>query len=52
MSQIFRQAESTHHVDQSGQEGDTKVPKAYSLRSTSTPFVVDQHFALQLDEII
>ncbi|CAM3710810.1 hypothetical protein [Polynucleobacter arcticus] len=52
LSQIFRQAESTHHVDQSGQEGDTKVPKAYSLRSTSTPFVVDQHFALQLDEII
>lgn len=52
LSQIFRQPESAHHVDQSGQEGNTKTPKAYSLLSTSTPFVVDQHFALQLDEII
>jgi hypothetical protein len=52
LSQIFRQPESTHHVDQPGQEGNTKVTKTYSLRSTSNPFVVDQHFALQLDEII
>jgi hypothetical protein len=52
LSQIFRQPESAHHVDQPGQEGNTNVPKAYSFRSTSTPFVVDQHFALQLDEIV
>jgi hypothetical protein len=52
LSQIFRQPEAAHHEDQPEQEGNTKIPQAYSLRSKSSPFVVDQHFALQLDEII
>ncbi len=52
LSKIFRQPESKLNLDQSKQNEQTPALKLLSLRSTTSPFVVNNEFALQLDEII
>lgn len=52
LSKIFRQPESKLNLDQSKQNEQTPALKLFSLRSTTSPFVVNNEFALQLDEII
>ena len=52
LSQIFRQPESKLNLAQSKQNEKTPALKQFSLRSTTSPFVVNNEFALQLDEII
>jgi hypothetical protein len=52
LSQIFRQHDSRLNLDQVNQNEQSIARKPFSLRATATPFVVDNKFALQLDEII
>lgn len=52
LSQIFRQPEVRLNSAQSDQNEQTTASKPFSLRSTASPFVVNNPFALQLDEII
>jgi hypothetical protein len=52
LSQILRQHESSLNIGQTDQSGQMTSSKPFSLRSTATPFVVDNKFALQLDEVI
>ena len=52
LSQIFRQSESRPNLTQVDMKEESLVRKPLSLRVTATPFVVDNKFALQLDEVI
>lgn len=52
LSQIFRQQQSRLHLDNSNQNEQAPALKPVSLRTTVSPFVVNNAFALQLDEII
>ncbi len=51
LSQIFRQADGmlNHQTDQNQR---LRVPQVFKLRAKESTFVVDNKFALQLDEII
>ena len=51
-SQIFRQSESRPNLAQIDGKAKSLVHKPLSLRATATPFVVDNKFALKLDEVI
>jgi hypothetical protein len=52
LSQIFRQPESKLTLAQNNQNEQTPALKPFPLRTTTNPFVVNNQFALQLDEII
>ncbi|MBU3575771.1 hypothetical protein [Polynucleobacter sp. UK-Mo-2m-Kol15] len=52
LSQIFRQSESRLNLAQNDLNEQSPVCKPLSLRTTATPFIVDNKFALQLDEVI
>ena len=52
LSQIFRQSESRLNLAQIDTKKESLVRKPLSLRVTRTSFVVDNKFALQLDEVI
>jgi hypothetical protein len=52
LSQIFRQSESRTNLAQIDLNKESLVRKPLSLRVTRTSFVVDNKFALQLDEVI
>jgi hypothetical protein len=52
LSQIFRQPESQLNSAKSNQNEQNPVLKPFSLRAAASPFVVNNQFALQLDEII
>lgn len=52
LSQIFRQHGSKFNLPQTDQNKQSPAKKVFSLRVSETPFVVDNKFALQLDEII
>jgi len=52
LSQIFRQPESSSNISQNDLNEQSPGCKLLSLRATATPFVVDNKFALQLDEVI
>ena len=51
-SQIFRQSESRPNLAQIDGKAESLVRKPLSLRVIATPFVVDNKFALKLDEVI
>jgi len=52
LSQIFRQSESRQNLAQIDVKEESLGRKPLSLRVTATPFVVDNKFALKLDEVI
>ncbi len=52
LSQIFRQSDSRTNLAQIDLNEESLVRKPLSLRVTATPFVVDNKFALKLDEVI
>lgn len=52
LSQIFRQSESRPNLAQNVLNEQSPGYKSLSLRVPTTPFVVDNKFALQLDEVI
>jgi len=52
LSQIFRQSESRPNLAQNDLNEQSPGYKLLSLRAMATPFVVDNKFALQLDEVI
>ncbi|MBU3622032.1 hypothetical protein [Polynucleobacter sp. CS-Odin-A6] len=55
LSQVFRQHDLRLNLDQSNEDhpsGQAPALKAFSLQATSSPFVVSNPYALQLDEII
>ncbi len=52
LSQIFRQSESRSNLAQIDVQEKSLGRKPLSLRVTANPFVVDNKFALQLDEVI
>jgi len=52
LSQIFRQSESRLNLAQIDVKEESLARKPLSLRVKATPFVVDNKFALKLDEVI
>lgn len=52
LSQIFRQPESRANLARVDHKEQSLERKPFSLRAAATAFVVDDKFALQLDEII
>jgi hypothetical protein len=52
LSQIFRQPESQLNLVRSAKGRLSHSCGSFSLRASVNPFVVDNKFALQLDEII
>jgi hypothetical protein len=52
LSQIFRQSDSKPNLAQIDLNKESLVRKPLSLRVTTTSFVVDNKFALKLDEVI
>lgn len=52
LSQIFRQQEARFNLAQSNQMESVPLLKPFPLRASVSPFVVDNQFALQLDEIV
>jgi hypothetical protein len=52
LSQLFRQPESKLNIAQGKQNEKAPALKAFSLRASSSPFIVNNQFALKLDEII
>ncbi|MBU3601078.1 hypothetical protein [Polynucleobacter sp. AM-25C3] len=52
LAQIFRQPEPRLNLGQVDRNEQAIAHKPFSLRAAATPFVVDNKFALQLDEII
>ena len=52
LSQIFRQSDSKPNLAQIDLNKESSVRKPLSLRVATTSFVVDNKFALKLDEVI
>ncbi len=52
LSLIFRQSDSRPNLTQIAVKEESLGRKPLSLRVTATPFVVDNKFALKLDEVI
>lgn len=52
LSHIFRQPQSGLNLNHSNQNEQAPVLKPFSLRTSTSPFLVDNAFALQLDEIV
>jgi hypothetical protein len=52
LSQILRQSESRLNLAQIDVKEESLARKPLSLRVKATPFVVDNKFALKLDEVI
>lgn len=52
LSQIFRQSECRLNLAQNNPNEQSLGYKPLSLRTAVTPFIVDNKFALQLDEVI
>ena len=52
LSLIFRQSDSRPNLAQIAVKEESLARKPLSLRVTATPFVVDNKFALKLDEVI
>jgi hypothetical protein len=52
LSQLLRQPESKFNLAQANQSEKTPALKPFPLRTSVSPFIVNNPFALQLDEII